>query len=277
MDNDQLRNIIEAALLTAGRSLDIGALANLFAETECPARDVIQASLEDIEADCKNRGYELKRTGSGYRFQVRQELAPWIDRLWEEKPKKYSRALLETLALIAYRQPVTRGDVEQVRGVAVSSEIIRTLLEREWIRSVGHRDVPGRPALYATTKKFLDDFNLAGLGDLPPLSEIRDIEAFSQDLGFSLPEASVDKVAEGGLVEGAPGGDSSTEEAGPGQLSNIDLPDFESNEIVSHEVELESSELDGSELDGSDVSSAEYVSGGPEPHAPQNIVRVDHE
>ncbi|MBV1932905.1 MAG: SMC-Scp complex subunit ScpB [Porticoccaceae bacterium] len=189
MDGDQLRKIIEAALLTAGRSLDVAALGRLFADGECPERDLISATLEDIDADSKGRGYELKKTGSGYRFQVRQELAPWIDRLWEEKPKKYSRALLETLALIAYRQPLTRGDIEQVRGVAVSSEIIRTLMEREWIRSVGHRDVPGRPALYATTKKFLDDFNLAGLGELPPLSEIRDIEAFSEELGFGLPAA----------------------------------------------------------------------------------------
>ena len=184
MQSDQLRNIVEAALLAAGRSLDLGALEGVFAEAECPARDEIKAALEDIEADCKGRGFELKRTGSGYRFQVRQELSPWIDRLWEEKPKKYSRALLETLALIAYRQPLTRGDIEQVRGVAVSSEIIRTLQDREWVRSVGHRDVPGRPALYATTRKFLDDFNLRGLGDLPPLSEIRDIETFSKELGF---------------------------------------------------------------------------------------------
>ena len=184
MQSDQLRNIVEAALLAAGRSLDVAALEGVFAEAECPARDEIKAALEDIEADCKGRGFELKRTGSGYRFQVRQELSPWIDRLWEEKPRKYSRALLETLALIAYRQPLTRGDIEQVRGVAVSSEIIRTLQEREWVRSVGHRDVPGRPALYATTRKFLDDFNLRGLGDLPPLSEIRDIETFSKELGF---------------------------------------------------------------------------------------------
>ncbi len=190
MDGDQLRKIVEAALLTAGRSLDVPALRKLFAETECPERDLITATLEDIEADCRDRGYELKKTGSGYRFQVRQELAPWIDRLWEEKPKKYSRALLETLALIAYRQPLTRGDIEQVRGVAVSSEIIRTLVEREWVRSVGHRDVPGRPALYATTKKFLDDFNLAGLGELPPLSDIRDVETFSEELGFGLPAVS---------------------------------------------------------------------------------------
>lgn len=163
----------------------------MFNETEKPEKDEIRATLEDIEADCGDRGYELKRTASGYRFQVRQELSPWIDRLWEEKPRKYSRAVLETLALIAYRQPVTRGDVEQVRGVAVSSEMIRTLQEREWVRTVGHRDVPGRPALYATTRKFLDDFNLASLSELPPLNEIRDLNHINGELGLNPPEPSL--------------------------------------------------------------------------------------
>jgi len=190
MDNDQLRRIIEAALLTAGRSLDMAALEGLFSDVEKPGRDEIQAALQDLEADCRDRGYELKRTASGYRFQVRQELSSWMDRLWEEKPRKYSRAVLETLALIAYRQPVTRGDVEQVRGVAVSSEIIRTLQEREWVRTVGHRDVPGRPALYATTRKFLDDFNLASLGELPSLNEIRDLNDINGELGLNSPQDS---------------------------------------------------------------------------------------
>lgn len=196
MNNDQLRKIIEAVLMTAGRSLDIAAFEGLFNETEKPEKDEIRATLEDIEADCGDRGYELKRTASGYRFQVRQELSPWIDRLWEEKPRKYSRAVLETLALIAYRQPVTRGDVEQVRGVAVSSEMIRTLQEREWVRTVGHRDVPGRPALYATTRKFLDDFNLASLSELPPLNEIRDLNHINGELGLNPPEPSPEGQAE---------------------------------------------------------------------------------
>ena len=202
MQVDQLRNIIEAALLAAGRSLNVVALENLFSEAECPQRDEINAALEDIEADCKGRGYELKRTASGYRFQVRQELSPWIDHLWEEKPKKYSRALLETLALIAYRQPLTRGDIEQVRGVAVSSEIIRTLLDRQWVRSVGHRDVPGRPALYATTRNFLDDFNLRGLDQLPPLSEIRDSDFFNNELGLVAGEVEDAEVSSGELPAG---------------------------------------------------------------------------
>ncbi len=189
MDNDQLRKIIEGALLAAGRSLDIGRMEMLFELGEAPPRDQIQAVLEDIEASCRDRGFELVKTGSGYRFQVRQELAGWINRLWEEKPQKYSRALLETLALIAYRQPITRGDIEEIRGVSVSSQIIKTLLEREWVRVVGHRDVPGRPALYATTKQFLDYFNLESLNQLPPLSEIRDISEIDPELALGIEPA----------------------------------------------------------------------------------------
>jgi len=186
MDSDQLRNIIEGALLAAGRSLDINHLERLFDEFQVPPRDQIVAALDEIEAGCAGRGYELKCTGSGYRFQVRQELAEWVNRLWEEKPKKYSRALLETLALIAYRQPITRGDIEEIRGVSVSSEIIKTLLERDWVRVVGHRDVPGRPALYATTKQFLDYFSLKNLEELPTLNDIRDIEEINPELALEV-------------------------------------------------------------------------------------------
>ena len=184
MDAEQLRRIVEAALLAAGDSLDIPALQKLFDEEFVPERDEVKAALEDIEADCRDRGYELKRTASGYRFQVKAQYAQWIGKLWEEKPKKYSRATLETLALIAYRQPLTRGDIEQVRGVAVSSDIIRTLHDRGWIRSVGHRDVPGRPALYATTRQFLDNFNVQSLEQLPPLSEIRELSSIDRELQF---------------------------------------------------------------------------------------------
>lgn len=184
MDAEQLRKIVEAALLAAGDSLDIAALQKLFDEEWQPERDEIKAALEDIEVDCRDRGYELKHTASGYRFQVKEQYGQWVGKLWEEKPKKYSRATLETLALIAYRQPLTRGDIEQVRGVAVSSDIIRTLQDRGWIRSVGHRDVPGRPALYATTRQFLDNFNLQSLEQLPPLSEIRELSSIDRELQF---------------------------------------------------------------------------------------------
>jgi len=144
--------------------------------------DDLRAALAVIAESCDGRGFELKELGSGWRFQVRQEMAPWVNRLWDEKPQKYSRALLETLALIAYRQPITRGDIEQIRGVAVSSHIIRTLVEREWVKVVGHRDVPGRPSLYASTRQFLDYFNLNSLDELPTLGELRDLEALGAAL-----------------------------------------------------------------------------------------------
>ncbi len=181
MDSEQIRLIVEGALLAADRPLDIKQLSSLFDDLERPPRDRIKAALEEIEDSCADRGFTLQQTGSGYRFQVRQELALWVNRLWEEKPQRYSRALLETLALIAYRQPITRGDIEEIRGVAVSSHITKTLLEREWVRIVGHRDVPGRPALYATTKQFLDYFNLRSLEELPPLSEIKDLESLGPE------------------------------------------------------------------------------------------------
>ena len=186
MKSELIKKIIEGALLASGKSLDINHLENLFDDEERPPRDQIRAALEEIDADTRDRGFALKQTASGYRFQVEQELAPWVNRLWEEKPKRYSRAMLETLSLIAYRQPLTRGDIELVRGVAVSSDIIRTLLEREWIRVVGHRDVPGKPALYATTKRFLDYFNLKSLDHLPALSEIKDLTELDPELEMTL-------------------------------------------------------------------------------------------
>lgn len=172
--------------MAAGKSLDLNQLERLFEEGERPPKDQIKAALEEIETDCRGRGFELKQTASGFRFQVQQELATWVNRLWEEKPKRYSRAMLETLSLIAYRQPLTRGDIELVRGVAVSSEIIKTLQEREWVRVVGYRDVPGKPALFATTKQFLDYFNLKSLDDLPALGEIKDLTELDPALELSL-------------------------------------------------------------------------------------------
>jgi segregation and condensation protein B len=186
MKSELIRKIIEGALLAAGKSLDIAQLENLFEEHQRPPRDQLRAALDEIDADCRDRGFGLKQTANGYRLQVEQELAPWVNKLWEEKPKRYSRAMLETLSLIAYRQPLTRGDIELVRGVAVSSDIIRTLLERDWIRVVGHRDVPGKPALYATTREFLDYFNLKNLDHLPPLSEIKDLTELDPELEMTL-------------------------------------------------------------------------------------------
>jgi segregation and condensation protein B len=180
-----LRQIIEGAILAAGQPMTIARMMELFDEEVAPGKDEIAAVLGDIQASCEGRGFELKEVASGWRFQVRDNLAPWVNRLWEEKPQKYSRALLETLALIAYRQPITRGDIEEIRGVAVSSHIMKTLLERDWVKVVGHRDVPGRPSLFATTRQFLDYFNLKNLDELPSLSEIRDLDELNPvlDLG----------------------------------------------------------------------------------------------
>jgi segregation and condensation protein B len=184
IDPARLKQIVEGALLAIGKPLPIERLESLFQEHECPAREAFETALIAIGADCAERGFELKKVASGYRFQVKQELAEWVGRLWEEKPQRYSRALMETLSIIAYRQPITRGDIEKIRGVAVSTQIVQTLLEHEWIRVVGHRDVPGRPAMYATTKQFLDYFNLDSLDQLPPLSEIRDLEEINRELSL---------------------------------------------------------------------------------------------
>lgn len=185
VDAALLRKIIEGAILAAGQPMTIARLLELFDDAVAPSKDEIAAALLDIQAASAERGFELKEVASGWRFQVRDNLAPWVNRLWEEKPQKYSRALLETLALVAYRQPITRGDIEEIRGVAVSSHIMKTLLERDWVKVVGHRDVPGRPSLFATTRQFLDYFNLKSLDELPSLSEIRDLDELNPvlDLG----------------------------------------------------------------------------------------------
>jgi len=171
----QLEQIIEGALMASGQTLSVDRIQSLFDEGLEPDKARILIALERLGEKCEQRGYELKKVATGYRFQVKQDFSKWIGRLWDEKPQRYSRALLETLSIIAYRQPVTRGEIENVRGVAVSSHITKTLVEREWIQVVGHRDVPGRPAMYATTKMFLDYFNLESLDQLPTLEEIAEI------------------------------------------------------------------------------------------------------
>jgi segregation and condensation protein B len=178
IDPDKLKQILEAALMAADAPLTVDHLTRLFAHGELDSeegRAQIRNTLAVLEAETTGRGYELVRVASGYRYQVRQELSEWVSRLWDEKPPRYTRALLETLALIVYRQPVTRGDIEEVRGVAVSQNIMRTLVERGWIRVVGQREVPGKPALYGTTRAFLDYFSLKSLDQLPPLAEIRSL------------------------------------------------------------------------------------------------------
>ena len=171
-----LAALLEALLLAAGKPMSIESLGELFEEAERPSPTQLRKALEVLDKSCKGRAFELKEVASGYRLQVRARFSPWVGRLWEERPQRYSRALLETLALIAYRQPITRGEIEDVRGVAVNSQIVKTLLEREWIRVVGHREVPGRPAMFATTRQFLDHFNLKSLDELPPLAVLREME-----------------------------------------------------------------------------------------------------
>ena len=182
----ELKRIIEGAILASESPLTIDNLESLFI-VESPTRSEIRDAIAEIEADCESRGFELKKVATGYRFQVKEKYSEWVSRLWEERAPRYTRALLETLALIAYKQPITRGDIEEIRGVAVSTNIIRTLLEREWVRVVGHRDVPGRPAMYATTKHFLDYFNVASLEELPTLQEIKDIAAEEASLAIEEP------------------------------------------------------------------------------------------
>ena len=178
-----LKQIVEGAILAADQPLNIDQMISLF-EKDQPSRANVREVLKEIEQDCEGRGFELKQVASGYRFQVRQDYGEWVSRLWEERPPRYSRALLETLALIAYKQPITRGDIEEIRGVAVSTNIMRSLLEREWVRVVGHRDVPGRPAIYATTRIFLDYFNLSSLEELPTLSDIKDLDKVNEELNL---------------------------------------------------------------------------------------------
>ena len=183
-----IKQIIEGAIMASEQPVNIDQLLQLF-ETDRPARADIRTALNEIERECASKGYELKTVASGYRFQVRADYGEWIGRLWKEKSPRYSRALLETLSLIAYKQPITRGDIESIRGVSVSTNIIRALLEREWVRIVGHRDVPGHPALYATTKIFLDYFNLSSLDELPSLAEIKDLTSSSEE--FDLDEEPI--------------------------------------------------------------------------------------
>lgn len=234
----QLQQIVEGAVLASNQPLTLKKMASLF-ETESGestvTNDELRAALAAIAENCTGRGFELKEVGSGWRFQVCQDIAPWVNRLWDEKPQKYSRALLETLALVAYRQPITRGDIEEIRGVAVSSHIIRTLVEREWVKVVGHRDVPGRPSLFATTRKFLDYFNLKSLDELPTLGELRDLEALAASLE---PELALE-------------GGSDSESAEESSLDDSNAVSDESDSAPADELveELDEESLDINALD----------------------------
>jgi segregation and condensation protein B len=207
MNEQDLKNLIEATLLAAGRPVTIDEIVDLFDERERPTMDELRACLESLSADYENRGVEIKEIASGWRIQIRRRYTDQVSRLWQERPSRYSRALLETLALIAYRQPITRSEIEEIRGVAISSTIMRTLQERSWIRVVGHREVPGHPELLGTTREFLDYFGLRRLDELPTLAELRDLDTIGVQL--ELPSGDVE------VQEEAVPAEATSEETGP--------------------------------------------------------------
>ena len=186
-ENSELKNILEAAFFAAAQPIGIRKIQAMFADEAKPSKQQIEEVVQSLIDEYQNKGLELVRIGAGWRFQTTEKYAPWMRKLSADKPPRYSRAQLETLAIIAYRQPVTRGDIEEVRGVAVSSDIIRVLEERGWIREIGHRDVPGRPALFGTTQEFLSYFNLRGLSDLPELIHERQFDEIAKEMNMNLP------------------------------------------------------------------------------------------
>ena len=226
MDQQLVTRIVEAALLAANQPLTLAQLHALFPEDAPAPTDSVETALQTLREGCAERGVELVELASGFRFQVQADVHAWVARLWTERQTKYTRATLETLALIAYRQPITRGEIEQVRGVAVNSNIIKALEEREWIRVVGHRDVPGKPALFGTTKIFLDYFGLKRLDELPPLSELK-------DLGELEPQFQFDAAPEGGMPIGDIAADEN-DEKGSDSFSGLDEP---GDETTSDEKE----------------------------------------
>ena len=234
---DKLKNILEAVLLAADKPMSVQQLDAIFeGDEDRPTRDDIRKALHDLTDEYAERGFELKQIASGFRIQVKQDFAQWVGRLWEEKPARYTRALLETMSLIAYRQPITRGEIEEVRGVSVSSNIIRTLQEREWIKVLGHKDVPGKPALYGTSREFLDYFNLKSLDDLPSLAEIKDLDKAYPEL------ALVDHHAE---VADSEAGSESEEiaEVDDSEEVETDIVTETLTDDVSVEDEMESEEV----------------------------------
>jgi len=204
MSDNYLKNVIEAALLAAARPVSVSELQQIFDEQSHPTPKELRVVLDALTADYEGRGVTIKETANGFRFQVRNEFSHEVSRLWPDRPKKYSRALLETLALIAYRQPITRAEIEHVRGVSVNPEIVKTLMERNWVRVVGHRDVPGHPELLGTTTEFLDYFSLKSIEDLPPLAELKSLTDLNLQLPLPVtPEAAAAAAASGDANEGA--------------------------------------------------------------------------
>lgn len=221
MDATEIKHFIEAALLAAGRPLNIDQLQGLFDGRMAPEKAEIRKAIASLNEDYEERGIVVSEVASGFRMQVKAAMADRLQKLWEERPPRYSRALFETLALVAYRQPITRGEIEEIRGVAVSSNIVRQLLERDWVRVVGHRDVPGRPAMFGTTKTFLDYFSLKKLDDLPPLADLSDWESLRVQLNLPEVEDHLDSGTDGAEAAAAkdlpvlfPVGENETGESG---------------------------------------------------------------
>lgn len=255
MEISQVKRIIEAALLAAGQPLSVVQLTALFGEGEPIGAETVAQALAELQADSAERGVELIEVASGFRYQVRVDVHQWVARLWTERQTKYSRALLETLALIAYRQPITRAEIEQIRGVAVSSNIIRTLEEREWVRVVGHRDVPGRPALFGTTRQFLDYFSLKSLDELPPLAEIRDLEDLEPQLDLPAPIEDGTPVAAVAIDGDAAASSAVLAEAQAlASLADLDTPPNTQDE---HGLDADEAPLDAPEHDSARSVDAE--------------------
>jgi segregation and condensation protein B len=243
MTDNYLKNVIEAALLAAARPVPVTELQQIFDEQSRPTTKELRAVLDQLSADYEGRGVAIRETANGYRFQVRTEFAHEVSRLWPDRPKKYSRALLETIALIAYRQPITRAEIENVRGVAVNPEIVKTLMERNWVRVVGHRDVPGHPELLGTTTEFLDYFSLKSIEDLPPLAELKSLT----DLNLQLPLPGT-------------GDGTAASEAGTDSGEVAVVPESESNERLDAAADDDS---DDEELSAPGASNAELVAAPP--------------
>ena len=226
MESQHLKNIIEAAMLAAGGPLSIDQLKALFGdEDEGPEKKEIRDVIKALQDEYADRGIEVREVASGFRIQVRENMGQHLTKLWEERPPRYTRALMETLAIIAYRQPVTRGDIEEIRGVAVSSNIIRTLLERDWIKVVGHRDVPGKPAMFGTTRFFLDYFGLKKLDDLPPLAELAELEPVSVQLELGTADQEPPAEGDEGNAPDAEAQAATTDDAAPEAVEGDDQSD----------------------------------------------------
>lgn len=274
-DEFRIAQILEAALMVAGRPLSLDDMLTLFEDHERPAVTVVQKMLERIQAECLTRGVELREIASGFRFQAKQEFSLYLSRLWDEKPRRYSRSLLETLALIAYRQPITRGEIEEIRGVACNSDIFKTLMERDWIRIIGHRDVPGRPALYATTRDFLDHFNMKSLDQLPSLAELRDLDSLNVEINF---EEARKSIAEARSGDGLLPDESMIAPAGIGDDSAELLPEPEvvTKVLVGSDTTQDlmppCSGRDGEEDSSGPTDSAEASSASATPDAADNLM-----